>query len=64
MAHLGFIIVPTGYADGVMFTGAGSPYGASVVSGNPPAGPTAGRTGRGALSGHAASTQIAKKLFA
>ena len=40
MAHLGLIIVPTGYADGVMFAGAGSPYGASVVSGNPPSGPT------------------------
>ena len=40
LAHLGFIIVPTGYADGVMFAGAGSPYGATVVSGNPPAGPT------------------------
>jgi NAD(P)H dehydrogenase (quinone) len=41
MAHLGLIIVPTGYADGAMFKGAGSPYGASVVSGNPPSGPTA-----------------------
>ena len=40
LAHLGFIIVPTGYADGVMFAGAGSPYGASVISGHPPSGPT------------------------
>ncbi len=40
MAHLGLIIVPPGYADGVMFKGAGTPYGASVVSGNPPAGPS------------------------
>jgi NAD(P)H dehydrogenase (quinone) len=40
MAHLGLIIVPTGYADGVMFKGAGTPYGPSVVSGNPPSGPT------------------------
>ncbi|HEX4635758.1 MAG TPA: NAD(P)H:quinone oxidoreductase, partial [Rhizomicrobium sp.] len=40
LAHLGFIIVPTGYADPVMFAGAGSPYGASVISGNPPAGPS------------------------
>ena len=40
MAHLGLIIVPTGYADGAMFKGAGTPYGPSVVSGNPPAGPT------------------------
>src|SRR5580704_2071229 len=32
MAHLGLIIVPTGFADGVMFKGAGTPYGPSVVS--------------------------------
>jgi NAD(P)H dehydrogenase (quinone) len=32
MAHLGLIIVPTGYADAVMFK-AGTPYGASAVSG-------------------------------
>lgn len=32
LAHLGFIIVPTGYADPAMFA-AGSPYGASSVSG-------------------------------
>lgn len=41
LAHLGLIIVPTGYADAAMFKGAGTPYGASVVSGNPPAGPSA-----------------------
>lgn len=41
MAHLGLIIVPTGYADAAMFKGAGTPYGASVVSGNPPSGPSA-----------------------
>ena len=41
LAHLGMIIVPTGYADAAMFKGAGTPYGASVVSGNPPAGPSA-----------------------
>jgi NAD(P)H dehydrogenase (quinone) len=41
LAHLGMIIVPTGYADAAMFKGAGTPYGASVVSGNPPSGPTA-----------------------
>jgi NAD(P)H dehydrogenase (quinone) len=40
MAHLGLIIVPTGFADAVMFKGAGTPYGPSVVSGNPPSGPT------------------------
>jgi NAD(P)H dehydrogenase (quinone) len=32
MAHLGLIIVPTGYADAAMFK-AGTPYGASAVSG-------------------------------
>jgi NAD(P)H dehydrogenase (quinone) len=40
MAHLGLIIVPLGYADAAMFK-AGTPYGASAVSGNPPAPPTA-----------------------
>ena len=29
-----------GFADGVMFKGAGTPYGPSVVSGNPASGPT------------------------
>jgi NAD(P)H dehydrogenase (quinone) len=33
MAHLGLIVVPLGYADPAMFRGAGSPYGASAVSG-------------------------------
>ena len=35
LAHLGFIIVPTGYADPVMMT-AGSPYGATAATGMPP----------------------------
>jgi NAD(P)H dehydrogenase (quinone) len=39
MAHLGLVIVPTGYADGVMFK-AGTPYGASSVSFNKAAPPT------------------------
>jgi NAD(P)H dehydrogenase (quinone) len=39
MAHLGFIIVPLGYADPVLFT-AGTPYGASAVSGQNNAPPT------------------------
>jgi NAD(P)H dehydrogenase (quinone) len=39
MAHLGFIIVPTGYADPVLFE-AGTPYGASSVSGTNNAPPT------------------------
>jgi NAD(P)H dehydrogenase (quinone) len=63
MAHLGLIIVPTGYADGAMFKGAGSPYGASVVSGNPPAGPTAEELEVARFQGRKV-TQIAKKLFA
>ncbi|MCA3255859.1 MAG: NAD(P)H:quinone oxidoreductase [Alphaproteobacteria bacterium] len=33
MAHLGLVIVPTGYADPVMFAG-GTPYGPSSVSAN------------------------------
>jgi NAD(P)H dehydrogenase (quinone) len=39
MAHLGMILVPTGYADPVMF-GAGTPYGASTVTGPDGAMPT------------------------
>ena len=40
MAHLGLIIVPLGYGDPVMFR-AGTPYGASTVSGQNNAPPTA-----------------------
>lgn len=40
MAHLGFIIVPLGYADPAMFQ-AGTPYGASSVSGQNSTPPTA-----------------------
>lgn len=39
MAHLGLIIVPLGYADPAMFT-AGTPYGASSVSGQNTTPPT------------------------
>ena len=39
LAHLGFIIVPTGYADPSLFK-AGSPYGATSVSYNQDAPPT------------------------
>src|ERR1700761_8105559 len=63
MAHLGLIIVPTGFADGVMFKGAGSPYGASVVSGNPPSGPTAEELDVARFLGRRV-TQIARKLVA
>ncbi len=40
MAHLGFILVPLGYADPAMFR-AGTPYGASSVSGQNNTPPTA-----------------------
>ncbi|HEY4076896.1 MAG TPA: NAD(P)H:quinone oxidoreductase [Rhizomicrobium sp.] len=63
LAHLGFIIVPTGYADGIMFAGAGSPYGASVISGNPPAGPTETELAVARFQGKRV-TQVAKKLIA
>lgn len=39
LAHLGFVIVPTGYADASLFQ-AGSPYGATAVSGQQAALPT------------------------
>jgi NAD(P)H dehydrogenase (quinone) len=63
MAHLGLIIVPTGYADAAMFRGAGTPYGASVVSGNPPAGPTADELEVARFQGRRVA-QVAKKLIA
>ena len=40
LAHLGFIIVPTGYADASVYK-AGTPYGASAVSHNQATPPTA-----------------------
>jgi NAD(P)H dehydrogenase (quinone) len=63
MAHLGLIIVPTGFADAAMFKGAGTPYGASVVSGNPPAGPTPEELEVARFQGRRVA-QIARKLFA
>jgi NAD(P)H dehydrogenase (quinone) len=63
MAHLGLIIVPTGFADAAMFRGAGTPYGASVVSGNPPAGPSAEELDVARYQGRRV-TQIAKKFLA
>ena len=63
LAHLGFIIVPTGYADPVMFAGAGSPYGASVISSHPPAGPTEAEIAVARFQGKRV-TQVAKKLIA
>lgn len=63
LAHLGFIIVPTGYADPVMFAGAGSPYGASVISSHPPAGPTDAEIAVAGFQGKRVA-QVAKKLIA
>ena len=63
LAHRGFIIVPTGYADGVMFAGAGSPYGASVISGHPPSGPTEAEIAVARFQGKRVA-QVAKKLIA
>lgn len=62
LAHLGLIIVPPGFADGVMFAGAGTPYGASVVSGNPPSGPSEAELAVARFQGKRV-TQIAKKLI-
>jgi NAD(P)H dehydrogenase (quinone) len=63
LAHLGLIIVPTGFADASMFAGAGTPYGASVVSGNPPTGPNDAELTVARFQGRRV-TQIAKKLIA
>jgi NAD(P)H dehydrogenase (quinone) len=41
MAHLGFIIVPTGYTHPKLFQGHGTPYGSSSISGQNSAPPTA-----------------------
>jgi NAD(P)H dehydrogenase (quinone) len=41
MAHLGFIIVPTGYTHEKVVQGHGTPYGASSISGQNSAQPTA-----------------------
>jgi NAD(P)H dehydrogenase (quinone) len=63
LAHLGFIIVPTGYADPVMFAGAGSPYGASVISSHPPSGPSEAELAVARFQGKRVA-QVAKKLIA
>jgi NAD(P)H dehydrogenase (quinone) len=41
MAHLGFIIVPTGYTHEKVVQGHGTPYGASSISGQNTLPPTA-----------------------
>lgn len=63
LAHLGFIIVPPGYADPVMFQGAGAPYGASVISGHPPSGPSEAELAVARFQG-ARVARVAAKLMA
>lgn len=63
LMHFGMVLVPPGYGDAVMFAGAGSPYGATVVSGNPPAGPTEAELAVARFQGKRV-VQIAKKLAA
>ena len=46
-----------------MFAGAGTPYGASVVSGNPPAGPSEAELAVARFQGKRVA-QVAKKLIA
>ena len=62
MAHLGLVLLPTGYADPVMF-GAGTPYGASTVTGSDGAMPTAGDLAVAAFQGRRV-VQVASALRA
>jgi len=62
MAHLGFIIVPTGYADPIIFK-VGTPYGASHVAGNPSSPPTEDELQAARFQGKRV-TQVARKLKA
>ena len=61
MAHLGLIIVPLGYADPAMFRGAGTPYGASSVSGQTSTPPTPDELEVATFQGRRA-TQVATAL--
>jgi NAD(P)H dehydrogenase (quinone) len=60
MAHLGMIIVPLGYGDPAMFA-AGTPYGASSVSGQTSAPPTEGDIAVAQYQGRRVA-QVAKAL--
>jgi NAD(P)H dehydrogenase (quinone) len=62
MAHLGLIIVPLGYADPALFR-AGTPYGASTVSGREGAPPTADDLAVAAFQGRRV-TEVAAALSA
>jgi len=63
MAHLGLIIVPIGYADPIVFTGAGTPYGASTVSGQNAQPPTENELAVARFQGRRV-TQVARALKA
>ncbi len=62
MAHLGLILVPLGYADAALFA-AGTPYGASSVSGQDNTPPTAGDLAVARFQGVRVA-QVAKALKA
>jgi len=62
MAHLGFIIVPIGYADPLIFK-VGTPYGASHVAGNPASPPNEDELSVARFQGRRV-TEVAKKLKA
>lgn len=62
LMHFGMVLVTPGFADAVMFAGAGSPYGATVVSGNPPAGPVEAELAVARFQGKRV-TEIAQKLI-
>ena len=62
LMHFGMVLVTPGFADAVMFAGAGSPYGATVVSGNPPVGPVEAELAVARFQGKRV-TEIAQKLI-
>lgn len=62
LAHLGFIIVPTGYADPIMFKIA-TPYGASHIAGNPSSPPNEDELAAARFQGRR-TAQVARKLKA
>ena len=62
MSHLGLIIVPTGYANPVMFVG-GSPYGATSISGQNSTMPSADDLGAARFQGQRVA-QVARALKA
>ncbi|MGD0434921.1 MAG: NAD(P)H dehydrogenase, partial [Bryobacteraceae bacterium] len=62
LAHLGFIIVPTGYGDPALFR-AGTPYGASHVAGNPASPPNEDELAVARYQGRRVA-QVAGKLTA